>query len=475
MRPATWAGSGTGLRSAAAALLGTLLARDNTGARMRQAIIAVSLVIYWFALALLADFPRVLPIEFLNRYPFPLNILLDLATSFFAPTVLMHLIPVAAALWLSFRLGVHYLADLFELESISIASRYLGAALFSLNVPHLRIDQGDLGALDLKNPILRIGGPGHVHVHLGFAAVFETIDGRPQVYGPVSGQFIRGFERIRDVIDLRDQLRRVDEVRAITRDGIEVYARDAQMVFRVYGGGRVRTLEEPYPFTDDAVRRLVYGRTIRERSGGKWTDILRGLVASEIRKFVEALTIDEFLALQPDLAEEGQASGSDHAPRPRADRFHIPRRQLTERFHTSEARQRLRESGLELSWVGVGTWELRDPGERGDSDGVGHTLISAWRDLQQARRKSSPEYLRQVRDRRERDLTSRLLRGINETWENGSFGGRFRCWALLTRIQEFILEAQQVLSADPSVQWPPEFPAVIDHLIQLTEIREVGG
>ncbi len=473
MRPATWAGSGAGLRSAAAELVGALLARDNTGARIRQAIITVSLLIYWFALGLITDFPRVLPEELLARYVFPLNVLLDLVTSFFHPTVLMHLIPIAAALWLSFRLGVHYLADLFELESISIASRYLGAALFSLDVPRLRIDQGDLDALDHKNPILRIGGPGYVHVHLGFASVFETIEGHPDVYGPVSGQFIRGFERIRDVIDLRDQLRRVDEVRAITRDGIEVYARDAQMVFRVYGESEGRTLEKPHPFTDDAVRKLVYRRTIRERSGGKWTDILRGRVASEIRNFVESLTIDEFLALQPEIAEEEISKGGGQDPLARTFRFHIPRRKLTERFHTRKSQERLRELGLELHWVNVGTWELRDTDDRNQAAGVGHTLISAWRELQQARIKRNPRYLQQIRDQREREITSRQLRKMIEAWEEHS-GGKHRCWFLLDQVRVFMLEAQLSLRSAGRQSSADVLEDVIEHLKLYTVYTFIG-
>jgi len=56
---------------------------------------------------------------------------------------------------------------------------------------------------------------------------------------------------------------KVDEIRAATRDGVLAYARDAQMLFRVYSAEKERSLKSPYPFTEESVRRLVYGQPVR--------------------------------------------------------------------------------------------------------------------------------------------------------------------------------------------------------------------
>jgi hypothetical protein len=257
-------------------------------------------------LAAAAGFPSVLPVSFLNELPVFLAIVLDVLTSFLAPQILLHLVPVFVALIVSMIIGSSYLADLFELQSWSIASRYLRAALFGVDYPTLSVDQGELDELDRQNSLLLIGGPGYLKLHLGFAAIFEDIDGRPKVYGPLpDGRtpdtfFIHGFERLRDVVDLRDQLRQVDEVQCETRDGIEVYARDVKMVFRIYGGDQRRKLSTPYPYTASGLRQLVYGQPVL--GGGnasKWTDTLPMLLRDEIRNFVSARTIEEFLALEP--------------------------------------------------------------------------------------------------------------------------------------------------------------------------------
>ncbi len=62
--------------------------------------------------------------------------------------------------------------------------------------------------------------------------------------------------------------------------------------------------------------------------------------------------------------------------------LHIPRQELTDHFRTDTLRQRLQDTGLELDWVGVGTWEIRGAGHvRADE------LIAAW----QASRGASPQ------------------------------------------------------------------------------------
>ncbi len=459
------------------AALGLFLARDDAGAKIRLAFIALTFGTYWIFLALTSDFPRVLPETWLARLPFPTDIFVDLATSFFAPRILLHVIPVLAGLWLAFRIGAHYLSDLFELESISISARYLSAALFGLNYPKLSINQGDLQGLDHRNPILRIGGPGYLITHLGYAAIFETVDARPQIYGPSGRRFIRGFERLRDVVDLRDQHLQVHEVRAITRDGIEIFARDAQMVFRVFGGDAARSLKQPYPYTEDGLRGFVYGRAISGEGRGKWVSALYGLVSREIRNFVEALTIEEFLALHPDVVPQSDSERADqHPPRPSPDSFHIPRRVLTERFHTEETRLRLESAGLELSWVGVGTWEVRDPTSgRGAPTGVGETIITAWRDLQRAKRHRTPEYLKQQQVRRAREFVGRLLSEVIETWEHGPFKDRHRCWAVLKQIQKFLLENRGDLIATPESDLALAFRLCLEHIQNLTESKELGG
>jgi len=447
------------------------LGRDATAPVLRLLVVWGSFAVYWLTLVVAAGFPRQPLPAWLAALGYPLDMLAELLLMFFAPPVLVYLLPVAAALWLGYRLGAHYLVDLFELEDLGIARRYLAPAMFGWDpsaFPSLDVSTGDVDALDHASPLLRIGGPGYLRIHLGYAAVVETIDGLPKVYGPAKAQFLHGFDRLRDVVDLRDQARSADSIRAMTRDGVEVHASDAQMVFRVSrGGNRPRSLEDPYPFSEASLRRLVYGQAVSEGGRARWADSLPGRVKAQIREFVGHLTIEEFLALRPRTSSPGDPAS-----------FHIPREQLTALFHTPEAGERLRQEGLELDWVGVGTWELRDRPDRPTSGpGVSQTVIGGWRDKERVDLYGSPEYLERQRARGFREASSEVLRLIIDAWRSGEHTDdmQARCWEVLRRMHERLAAMRAELHSDPQAELPVDFDEALSHLESLVAVRWFGS
>jgi hypothetical protein len=449
-------------------LLSRFLARDASGATWRLIVIAGLVLIYWLVLALVLEFPQRAASAGMTSLPFPLDVLLDFSLSLFSPRVLVHVLPVLAGLYLGIQVASHYLADLVELHPASTASRYLLSSIFGLGYHSLEISGGEQADLDETHPMVRIGGPGLLTVHLGFAAVSETINGFPHIIGPAKNRFIQGFERLRDIVDLRDQLGKVDEVRAVTRDGIEVYARDAQMMFRVYGADLPRNLQSPYPYDDNAVRKLVYGRPVTSSGPRPWSEMLADLVRDEIRSFVAGLTIEEFLALQPRVMLEQKAvKTSDAEPQT----IHIPRRHLTERFHIPETRQRLQEQGLELAWVGVGTWEVRDPPSPSPLEaGPGETIVTTWRDLQRARLYRNPDYLQRQRDFAYQAYTGRLFREYVGIWESEEGDFPTRCWLLLAAgFLRHLQDMQRILTSNPQTQIPLDFQAAVEHVRTLVK------
>jgi hypothetical protein len=449
-----------------------LLDRGRKGANLRLALVLGSFGLAW-SLLTLVNLHNVSSPAWLTSLPFPLGAILDLASAFFAPGVLTHLVPVAAGMWLGYRIAAHYLMDLLELEQFPIASRYLRASLFGIGYDVLRIDTGDLANLDVKHPLLGIGGPGFLQVNLGYAVVVEDIDGIPRVIGPSASTFMSGFERVRDVIDLRDQLRSVDEVRAVTRDGIELRAREAQMVFRVFSGGNPRSLADPYPYSEEAVRRLAYGQAVTENGPRKWTESLKDLISREIMAFVSGLTIEEFMALQPTRqasdAAGGQAGGSS------SKALHIPRRHLTERFHTPEARRRIQAEGLELAWVGVGTWEVGGHGGADDAQPLGETLIGAWLDLQRAKRSGST-MIDPVEQLRQQDEIARgLISDLADLWADPQASGRNRCLGIIGLVLNRLREILEVgLSAKVAAP-PADLRGAMLHLAGLIPSSTPGG
>ena len=452
--------------------IGMLLDRGRAGARARL-VLTLSLVVgYWSLVTLVLDFPPLIAAETLERLPVFIAILLDVVTSFFSPQVIVFLFPVLIAGVLALHLGAAYLTDLFELESTGIAYRYLLGAVFGLSYPVLTIDRGQVETLDQANPLLRIGGPGYLNLHLGFAAVFETIDGQPKIYGPTrerSEFFIQGFERLREVIDLRDQLRQLDEVRTVTEDGIVVYARDVQIVFRAYGGEQ-RTAGSPLPVETRSVLSLAYGGQVAEAGPSHWTDTLPDLARNELEAFVAGRTLEEFLAL-PQQASKRRESGPTHV--------HIPRRELTESFHTAARRARLRELGLELVWLGVGTWEVRDD-QILSTDleiAAGQTLTGVARDELRARRLGSPEHLTRERQLRAFALSQEVIEELIAAWGEVKLPERFRSHELLDRFRRRLIELKVRVedqhrvepSSTHNLDLPERLAEVLHHLETLTE------
>lgn len=428
--------------AAADALMRHVLSRNLSGAATRLLLVVVPFGLCWFLLTVLVD-PSAAPVPaWVTSLGFPLDLLASILTSLFAPRVVLHLLPLAAGWWLGMRLAAHYVDDVYALDSMRMATRYLRSAVFGLGYDTLVVSNGDVRQLDWTSTLLRVGGPGWLSVHLGFAAAFETLEGHPRIYGPAPRRFLNGFERLRDVVDLRDQLRRVDEARAVTRDGVEVLARDAQMVFRVHGGHQPRNLSNPYPYTDEAIRRLVYGQPVTSSGQRRWSDALPGLVRREITRFLNDLTFEGFLAMQPEPQRLLQGN------------LHIPRQELTDHFRTDTLRQRLQDTGLELEWVGVGTWEIRGAGRVRPDE-----LIAAW------------QAVRGVSPRRARRAEQAALEALWEAWQQPAVSPEIRSRRLLALTYEGLRAHLASTSRDSS----PDLDPTLTHLARLLAEDSTGS
>jgi hypothetical protein len=210
----------------------------------------------------------------------------------------------------------------------------------------------------------------------------------------------------------------------------------------------------------------VYSRPVTEAGTSNWTEGLEQLAVAEIRSFVGSLTLESFLALQPESMNSAQQESPNRGS---GSSFHIPRRKLTERFHTQEARQRLRDRGLELDWVGVGTWEIGG-GPEDSAISIGKSIVGAWQNQQRSRLLKSPSYLERQKARGYAEGIRRPLESWIGLWRSRDFEGHHRCWALLRHIQD-----QLKHMADEGEQSPLGTDKAIDHLKRITQDRRLGG
>lgn len=333
----------------------------------------------------------------------------------FAADVFALVLIVALSFWLAFRFAAFYLDDIFELGDVAVAGRFIRQSAYASQYDVIRIKDGDVMQEDKRSPIFLIGGPGRVHVFMENAALFEKVGGEPRVIAPTMAQetnggnsaprlgsrrwwrdlfrdllpavdenalerppsqepnyvlrdatVLEGFERLRSIIDLRDQVEEMNTSDR-TRDGIRIMAKDVRFVFSVLRNGEDPTLERPYPFTDESIRALVFSQT-----GQNWTNTMRSSINTSLGQFISQHDLNEFLAdvnapmllrdygqLQWESDQERGVPGPappESAPPPGFE----ARSALTNLFYDFASRfsQNSRNRGVELRWIGVGTWDL---------------------------------------------------------------------------------------------------------------------
>jgi hypothetical protein len=239
------------------------------------------------------------------------------------------------AFWFAFQVVAIYLDDVFELGDVSTAKRFIRQAAFASRYNTIEIRDGQVAFEHQESPIVRIGGPGQVSVYLENAALFEKIGGEPDVIGPTVQQrgdkegtdesrkgllarlmqvagspsqssprannVLEGFERLRSVIDLRDQMGQLNSVPNRTRDGIKIQAENVRFVFSVYRGGSESTLQSPFPFSAKAIKDIVFDQTTKN-----WAKMMEVLIKRDMEDFISGRTLGEFLVAigRPEIERE---------------------------------------------------------------------------------------------------------------------------------------------------------------------------
>jgi hypothetical protein len=320
---------------------------------------------------------------------------------------------------LPFVLAIHaaatYLDDIFELNHVDVARDFIfQVALTGANVK-LRIAEGQVATSDQdSSPIYLIGGPGKVLVGFDSVALFEKPDGTPHVIDSTSdsNNTLGGFERFRWAIDLRDQFLDLSErdkssVTSRSLDGIRIKATDVRLLYRLHRGNLPVTLKQPYPYVKDAVLSLIYDEvrpvtpegvlptiTGSRRSPTGHTDLqmgaLESLIRGELGKFMRKYKLTRYLAShgmpeyekalerENDIVEISKSIADPDDPAKPQEVSDPPefehRPKITNLFteFTHAFAQGAKDNGVDLHWIGVGTWNPPD-------EIVPEQHIEAWR------------------------------------------------------------------------------------------------
>ena len=311
------------------------------------------------------------------------------------PRIFQYLPIFLAPFFIALQCAALYLADIFELEHVSVARSFMWEVVLSGSDETIRITQGDISEAHRESPTYLIGGPGKVIVDLDSVALFEKPDGTPHVIGPTGNEpagraTLDGFERFRQAIDIRDQyvdLRdqdsRSQSVKSLSRDGIPVSATDVRMMFSIYRGAKPTT-QSPYPFSKEAVEQIIYKSVSRvtpelpnpSTYEFSWVNNMIGLIRGQLSGFMNEHKLSEYLAStgmpefekmkqrEETIVDEVQKLTQSERDQLTSNELFRPgefqsRHKITDLFaqFTDEFTKRARGSGVELHWIGVGTWK----------------------------------------------------------------------------------------------------------------------
>lgn len=263
--------------------------------------------------------------------------------SYFPGFGLRYLAIPVLAVGLALLFGAEYIQYLYRLRSLKLAFQYLLAVLFGIKYPTLVIDNGrKLLKENEENLLDVIGGPGWLVVQTGNVVVLERCGGPPVVYG-AGTHFISRRERIKEIISLMEHKDVIPEVRAFSRDGIEVILRNVNFRYRLdsgesTGNGRKYSLDNPHPFSEEAARRMVYRRSLSANGPESWHAGVRGGVIGEITSYINSHSLDQLMF------------PSQHGINPRAE--------IAARFESPATRKKMRDRGAELLFVGIGEFAI---------------------------------------------------------------------------------------------------------------------
>ena len=401
------------------AVLDQVLRRDERGPVVRGALVILGLLLIWVSAVLVERPPVELAAVAAGEISPLVRALATLQLALTHGSVLRHLVVPVIVIGLGLYAGAVYVDDLFELHDTSLAFQYLLAALFGLSHPWLIIKDGDVEPESKKTTLYRIGGPGYTRVHLGNAALFERPGGESVIYPAVARRFAHGFERLREVIDLRDQIRSPGSMEVYTKDGVPVSAADIQVAFRVWGGEQKRSKSNPYPFDELALRRVVYGRAIGARnSSPNWTDVVAEKARAVVIREISHKLLKELIAEKTKVGVTlpGQAaavlSGAAIAGPPvSAAGAANARKPLSLLFYKdAETIREFQEMSVELIWIGVGT--LDTPQD------VSEELINVWQADVAARLKSGKFPFEEKKREARAQAIENLLSSVSQWWEH---------------------------------------------------------
>lgn len=261
----------------------------------------------------------------------------------------------------AFVAGIAYLKDIYDLDSHHMPFHHLVSSFLGLGAPNLSVANRFKDASG-KEMVEKIGGPAHLNIAPGYTVLTETLGAPAHIYGP-GKRFISRGERVQEFVELHEQEGKDGDVRAITRDGIEVTVENIRFLYRLWDRQwesettRLSRSVNPYPFSKEAIFDFVYRRTVSVDDRGNqrpfsWRDAVKGRLQGIIRDYIGDHKLDDVIASR-------EYREPEH-----------PRVVIRRKAYDLDFKKGMRSMGTILRW-----W---DPGEFKSLEHVEKQFLSNW-------------------------------------------------------------------------------------------------
>jgi regulator of protease activity HflC (stomatin/prohibitin superfamily) len=264
------------------------------------------------------------------------------------------LVPITAG-FLAYWAGARYCQSLYQFSTTKEAFHFLASCIWGFRYPNVVVDDAQLKSeFSQGHWITLTGGPGYLDVRPGNAVLLERFDAPTRILS-MGRHYLSRFERISDIIDLKDHTLLVPEETTITKDRIVIKIHDASFRYRIASSARDdigRGLStNPYPFSVESIRKLHYNRTVSQAGVTPWEKLVEITAMSGITDYINEHLFDQII--------NAGKHGND------------PRREIINNIQSVSMRNRLRNFGTRLVWFDIGNYSLSEEYESS-------SLINSW-------------------------------------------------------------------------------------------------
>ncbi len=212
------------------------------------------------------------------------------------PRVLRHLVPAIVGWLLARGAAVNLVQVLYDLPTRETAREFLAQlqSRGALLGRFVRVKAKTLEEDREHSALLRLGGPGRVHIGNTHAAVTELNGRFYQVLKPGVHRLGR-LERIYTLVDLRQQVRTLSDIPLTTKDGIDLKA-EVTLTYRINTGGEPPTKARPFPFDPESARLAAYAETVLPDGGvSNWENTPGVIAKGQLTGIIAGFRLDQIL------------------------------------------------------------------------------------------------------------------------------------------------------------------------------------